>query len=197
MRSLLLVSALLALSAGVAQAQPGYHEPGPRPRVGLELGFGLQAGQISCESEGNFCDDFTEAGGLNLNGAYFLTPSFGIALDLWAMAHSEDDFTFAHYVNTIGVKWRPVPILTLSAGVGSAHATVDYDGAFADARYTSADAFAVMASASLDLIRGRHFALSVEARVGNGFYGDDNDNGTADIVGRNAGIGLGLTFFRF
>ncbi|HWO19848.1 MAG TPA: hypothetical protein VNO30_13775 [Kofleriaceae bacterium] len=195
MRSLLIVSALLVLSAGAAAAQPGY-EGGPRPRVGLELGFGLQAGEISCESEDNFCDDFTEAGGLNLNASYFLAPSFGIALDLWAMAHAEDDFTFAHYVNTIGVKWRPVPILTLSAGIGSAHATVDYNGLI-DARYTSADAFAVMGAASLDLIRGRRFAFFVEARVGHGFYGDDNDNGTADIVGRNAGVGLGLSFIRF
>ena len=196
MRSFLLVSALLAISAGAAQAQPQYSDGGVHARVGLELGFGLQAGEIACESEGNFCQDFTEAGGLNLNAAYFLSPSFGIALDLWAMAHTEDDFTFTHYVNTIGVKWRPVPILTLSAGVGSAHATLDYHGAF-NAQVTSADAFAVMGAASLDLIGGRRWALSVEARFGNGFYGDENDNGEADVVGRNVGVGVGLTFFRF
>jgi hypothetical protein len=196
MRSFLLVSALLAISAGAAQAQPGYYEGGPRPRVGLELGFGLQAGHIACESEGDFCDGYTKAGGLNLNAAYFLSPSFGLALDLWAMARTEDNFTFTHYVNTIGIKWRPVPILTLSAGIGSAHATYDYDGVI-QAQVTSGDAFAVMGAASLDLIGGRHWALSVEARFGNGFYGDDNDNGTADIVGRNVGFGVGLTFFRF
>jgi hypothetical protein len=196
MRTLLLVSALVAISAGAAQAQSAYSEGGPGPRVGLELGFGLQAGHIACESEGDFCDDFTEAGGLNLNAAYFLSPTFGIALDLWGMAHTEDDFTFSHYVNTIGIKWRPVPILTLSAGIGSAHASLKYDGAF-QAEATSEDAFAIMGAASLDLIRGRHWALSVEARFGNGFYGDANDNDTADVVGRNVGIGLGLTFFRF
>lgn len=196
MRTLLLVSGLVAISAGAAQAQPAYSEGGPGPRVGLELGFGLQAGHIACESEGDFCDDFTEAGGLNLNAAYFLSPTFGIALDLWGMAHTENDFTFSHYVNTIGIKWRPVPILTLSAGIGSAHATLEYDGLF-EAQTTSEDAFAIMGAASLDLIRGRHWALSVEARFGNGFYGDENDNGTADIVGRNVGVGLGLTFFRF
>lgn len=195
MRTLLLASALVVISAGAAQAQSS-SEGGRDPRVGLELGFGLQAGHIACESEGDFCDDFTEAGGLNLNAAYFLSPTFGIALDLWGMAHTEDDFTFSHYVNTVGIKWRPVPILTLSAGIGSAHASLKYDGVF-EAEATTEDAFAIMGAASLDLIGGRHWALSVEARFGNGFYGDDNDNGTADVVGRNVGVGLGLTFFRF
>jgi len=192
MRSLLLVFAALSLAAGAAHAQPDVS--GPKPRVGLELGVGLQAGHISCESEGDFCDGFTEAGGLNLNLAYFLSPGFGLALDLWGMAHTEDEFTFAHYVNTIGVKWRPVPILTLSAGIGSAHASIDYDGAIS-AR--SENAFAIMGAASLDLIRSRSWALSVEARFGTGFYGDRNDNNTADVVGRNTGLGGTFTYFGF
>jgi hypothetical protein len=170
--------------------------PPPRPRVGLELAVGLQAGRIICESEGDFCNDFTEAGGLNLNASYFLTPTFGIAVDLWVMAHSEDDFTFAHYVNTAGIRWRPVPILTLSAGIGAAHATLEYDGAF-QASVTSDDAFAVMAAASLDLVRARRWALSVEGRFGNGFYGDEDDNGEADVIGRNVGAGVGFAFFGF
>lgn len=193
MRSLPLLVASVALASGTARAQPGASakEP-PPPRVGFELGLGLQIGEISCESEGGFCDDFTEAGGLNLNAAYFFNPSFGLMLDLWAMAHREDAFTFTHYVNTIGVKWRPVPILTLSAGMGAAHATVDFDGLFTT---RSDDGFAVMGAASLDLIRGRRWAASVEARFGAGFYGDDNDNSTADVVGRNAGIGASVAFF--
>jgi hypothetical protein len=193
MRSLPLLFASLALAAGTARAQPGaYANAPPPPRVGFELGLGLQIGEVSCESEGGFCNDFTEAGGLNLNAAYFFNPSFGLSLDLWGMSHREDAFTFTHYVNTIGVKWRPLPILTLSAGIGAAHATVDFDGSFT-AR--SDDGFAVMGAASLDLIRGRRWALSAEARLGAGFYGDDNDNSTADVVGRNAGIGAGVTFF--
>jgi hypothetical protein len=99
-------------------------------------------------------------------------------------------------VNTIGVKWRPVGILTLSAGIGSAHASLDYDGVI-QARYTSEDAFGIMGAASLDLIRARRWALAVEARFGTGFYGDDNDNNTADVVGRNAGVGASFTIFGF
>lgn len=168
----------------------------PPTRSGLELAAGLQAGRIICESEGDFCNDFTEAGGLNLNASYFFSPTFGIALDLWVMAHSEDNFTFAHYVNTVGIRWRPVPILTLAAGIGAAHASLEYDGAF-QARVTSDDAFAIMAAAALDLVRARRWALSVEGRFGNGFYGDEDDNGEADVIGRNVGVGVGVAFFGF
>lgn len=200
----LLAYSLLMLASSLALAQPGAPPPppgppppaGPPPRVGFEIGAGLQAGRIICESEGDFCNDFTEAGGANLSGAYFLSPTFGIAVDLWVMAHSEDNFTFAHYVNTVGIKWRPVPILTLTAGIGSAHASLDYDGVF-QARYTSEDAFAVMGAVALDVVRARRWALSVEARFGNGFYGDEDDNGEADVVGRNVGVGAGVTFFGF
>lgn len=199
MRSFLHVVAPLlfaTLATTAAEAQPGAYASAPRPRTGLELGFGLQVGQISCESEGDFCDDFTEAGGLNLAAAYFVSPTFGITLDLWVMSHREDDFTLSHYVNTIGIKWRPIRALTLTAGVGAAHATLEYDGLF-DASTTTDDAFAVMGAASLDLLRTRRFALSVEARFGTGFYGDSNDNDNPDVVARNAGIGVGFTFFGF
>jgi hypothetical protein len=187
---------LLASSHALAQPPGAALTEPPPPRIGFELGGGLQAGRIVCESEGEFCNDFTEAGGANLNAAYFLSPSFGITLDLWVMAHSEDDFTFAHYINTIGIKWRPVPILTLTGGIGSAHASLDYNGLF-EARYTSEDAFAIMGAAALDLIRSRRWALSVEVRAGSGFYGDEDDDGEADIVGRNVGVGVGFTIFGF
>jgi hypothetical protein len=193
---LVVLASSRALAQGAPPPPPPATSPVPAARVGFELGVGVQAGRIVCESEGDFCNDFTEAGGLNLNAAYFLSPSFGITLDLWVMAHSEDDFTFAHYVNTVGVKWRPAPILTLTAGVGSAHASLDYHGLF-QARYTSEDAFAVMVAASLDVVRARRWALSVEARFGNGFYGDEDDNGEADIIGRNVGVGVGFTMFGF
>lgn len=143
------------------------------------------------------CDGFTEAAGGNLSVAYFMRPTLGIALDLWAMAHTDNGFTFAHYVNTVALKWRPMPILTLSAGIGEAHASLSYDGN-ASIGVRSDDAFAIMGAASLDLIRGRRWALFVEGRFGNGFYAGDEDNdGMADIVGRNVGVGAGLSIFGF
>ncbi|MGE0397593.1 MAG: hypothetical protein AB7T06_12810 [Kofleriaceae bacterium] len=193
MRPVILLASLPLLTA-TAFAQ----EPAPRQRVGLELGIGLQAGKIYCEAANGFCNNFTEAGGANLSASWFFSPTLGITGDLWAMTHREDDFTFTHYVNTIGVKWRPVPILTLTLGVGAAHATLDYRGVLIAGRATSEDAPAIMGAASLDLVRSRRWALSVEGRFGNGFYGDDDDNdGEADIVGRNVGLGAALTVFGF
>lgn len=119
-----------------------------------------------------------------------------VAVDTIGRQSRSTRIVLTHYVNTIGVKWRPVRFLTLSAGVGAAHATVEYDGLFmADA--TTEDAFAVLGAVSLDLIRGNRWALSVEARVGKGFYGDDNDNDNPDVVGQNNGIGASFTFFGF
>ena len=180
----------LVIAAAPARAQP---QP-PPPRVGLELGFGLQAGKIFCE--GNGCDDFTEAGGGNLNASYFVNPTLAVTGDIWVMAHAENNFTFAHYINTVGVKWRPVPVLTLHAGIGEAHATLDYSGAF-QAQARSDNGFAVMGGAALDVLRGRRFALAIELRGGAGFYGDSDNDGQADVVGRNVGVGASLTWFNF
>jgi hypothetical protein len=196
-----LISAVSVAVAGSsvahADSAPGVYAESPAPqRVGLELGVGLQGGKIFCEGQMNQCDGFTEAGGGNLSVAYFMRPTLGIALDLWAMAHTEDGFTFAHYVNTVALKWRPIPILTLTGGIGAAHAALSYDGN-ASVGVRSDDAFAILGAASLDLIRGRRWALSVEARFGNGFYGDEDEDGMADIVGRNVGVGAGLSIFGF
>ncbi len=167
------------------------------PRVGLELAGGLQVGKIYCNSDNGFCNDFTEAGGANLNAAYFLSPKFAIMADAWAMTHREDNFTFTHYVNTIGVKWRPLPILTLTAGIGAAHAKLDYHGLISGTA-TSDDGFAILGAAAVDVVRSRRWALSIEARFGNGFYGDDkNNDGTPDVVGRNVGLGAAFTVFGF
>lgn len=184
---------LAAPSLVVAQPEP------PPAREGLELAVGLNGGEIQCESQsaGEFCDSFTEAGGANLTGSYFFNPALGIYLDVWAMSHQDGDFTFTHYVNTVGLKWRPVPILTLTGGVGAAHATLDYQG-IVNARATSDDGAAVLLAASLDVIRARRWSLAIEARAGLGFYGDDmDDNGEPDIVGRNLGLGATFNIFGF
>lgn len=196
MRSSLFVVAGLLFAAPAAFAD-SYAVQQARPRVGLELGIGLQAGEVGCRSQGDFCEGFTEAGGLNLNASYFLTPGLGIGLDLWGMSHYEGNFSFNHYVNTFGIKLRPVRFLTLSAGVGMAHATIAYEDEMYSAAARSESAPAVMGAISLDLIRGNRWALSLEARVGKGFYGGDSDTGTPDVVGQNNGLGATFTFFRF
>ncbi|MDX2090701.1 MAG: hypothetical protein SFX73_22780 [Kofleriaceae bacterium] len=194
MQSTRFVSIAFAVALpSLAAAQP---EP-PPAREGLELSVGLNGGEIQCESAGEFCNSFTEAGGANLAASYFFRPTLGIYLDLWAMSHRNGDFTFTHYVNTVGVKWRPAPILTLTGGVGAAHATLDYQG-FISARATSDDGAAVLLAAALDVIRARRWSLAIEARAGVGFYGDDmNDDGEPDVVGRNLGLGATFNVFGF
>lgn len=196
MRSIhLLLLASLVPSVALAQEPAPAPSPGLPERTGLELALGLQGGRIFCEGQMGQCDGFTEAGGGNLSASYFWSPTLGVALDLWAMSHSDNGFTFTHFVNTVALRWRPVPILTLTGGVGSAHASLSHDRT--QLAITSGDAFAVMGAASLDLVRGQRWALAVEARFGNGFYGDDNNDGMADIVGRNVGAGAHFALFGF
>ena len=189
--------ATLTLFAGTAAAQYAPPQPTtPPPRLGTELGFGLYGGEINCENEnGAFCDGVTEAGGIDLHASYFFTPQWGLTIDVWPMVHTEDDWTFTHTIGVIGAKFRPVPILTLTAGLGSAQARWRYDGVV-DLEAETDTVAAVMFAAGLDLLRGDSFALDVQARIGIGFYDDDdNNNGEPDIVGRNVGVGAALTFF--
>ena len=189
-----LTVATVAIATSPARAQPmGYEQR--HPRVGLELGAGLQAGNLFCASENNNdCNGVTAAGGLDLQGGWFTSPSVGIVLDLWTMAHTENNFTIAQYINTIGIKLRLAPILYVQGGIGAAHASLSYGNIIAG---RSDDAFAVMGAIGLVLLRGHRFDLSIEARAGTGFYGDKNNDGQADTQAKNTGIGAQLTFFDF
>jgi hypothetical protein len=191
--SLVLLAA--PLSAAAQPGAPGLVAPAPIPeRQGLELGLGVWGGNMQCESQNSRCDGFSAAGGGNLDVSYFFRPTLGVTFDAWAMAHTEDNLTLTHTIATLGIKWRPMPALTLHAGVGSAHASWDFGGAFT-AR--TDDAPAVMAAIAFDVIRARRWAVSVEGRVGTGFYGDDNNDGMADITARNEALGAQLAFFGF
>ncbi|MBK9035561.1 MAG: hypothetical protein IPL61_30610 [Myxococcales bacterium] len=183
-------------TAGAAHAQ-GVSQPPPPPRVGWEFGLGLYGGEINCENEnGDFCDGVTEAGGFDLHASYFFGPRLGAYVDVWPMFHSEDNWTFTHNVVTVGVKYRPVPILTLTAGVGSAQARLRYKigGLQGDAETDVVSA--VLFAAGLEVLRGRRFAVDLQARAGIGFYSEDNNgNGDPDVVGRNLGLGAAITWF--
>jgi hypothetical protein len=188
--SLAFATTAIATSPAFAQTYEERH-----PRVGLELGAGLQAGNLFCQSENNNdCNGVDAAGGLDLQAGWFTSPRIGLVLDLWTMAHTENNFTIAQYINTVGVKIRLAPILYVQGGIGAAHASLSYGNLIAS---RSDDAFAIMGAVGLVLLRGHRFDLSVELRAGNGFYGDKNHDGQADTVARNTGIGAQLTFFDF
>lgn len=191
------VAAAGLAAAAPARAQGPGTPPPPPPRIGWEVGLGLYGGEINCENEnGDFCDGVTEAGGFDLHAAYFFRPNLGIYVDVWPMFHSEDNWTFTHNIVSVGAKWRPAPILTLTGGIGSAQARLRYE-AFGLQGETETDVVgAVMFAAAIDVVRGRSFAIDLEARAGIGFYDDDdNGNGEADVVGRNLGVGAAITWF--
>lgn len=222
--SLRIASIVLAVAApAVAAAQPGgapppppgaaspYYQPAPGPapavraappayvaealpaRVGLELDVGLDAGNLSCKSPNGECDEFMEAGGIDLGATYMITPRIGINAQGWAMGHTRDGWTISQIISTIGVELRPVPILSFQIGFGEAHAELSTNR-IGGLVVSSDNAPAVMLAASLDLIRARHWALDVHARYGQGFYGDENDDGKADVTARNVGVGVGMTY---
>jgi len=189
-----LVPALIAVTAGAAAAQEAA-KPLP-PRLGWEAGFGVYGGEINCHNEnGDFCDGVTEAGGIDLHVNYMFRPKLGVVLDIWPMVHTENDWTFTHNIVTFGVKYRPVPILWLQAGVGSAQARLTYSRIVAIQAETDVVP-AIMVAAGLEVLRSKRFALDIQARAGTGFYEEDNNmNGKPDVVGRNLGVGVGLTWF--
>jgi hypothetical protein len=189
MKTIVVVVLLALPSIAIAQTPPP-------ARQGLEGGAGLYGGEINCENEnGEFCDGVTEAGGFDLHASYFFNPKLGVTIDIWPMFHREDDWTFTHTIVSVGAKFRPVPILTLTGGIGSAQARLSYRGVInIDSETETVPA--VMFAAALEIVRGKNFAIDLQARVGAGFYEEDeNDNGEADIVGRNVGFGAALTFF--
>lgn len=193
-----LVASFVLAAPAVASAQNYPPPPPPVPeRVGLELGFGLYGGEINCENEnGDFCEGVTEAGGIDLHANWFFNPRLGLFADVWPMVHTDDEWTFTHNIVSFGLKWRPVPILTLAGGIGSAQARLKYDGPLLQAEAETDVVGAVMFSAAVEVVRGANFAIDLQARFGAGFYDDDdNGNGEADIVGRNIGFGAAMTFF--
>src|SRR5688572_21925531 len=151
---------------GPATPPPAVHaaRPALEPRVGLELDIGLQAGELNCSSDGEQCDGFVEAGGIDLGATYMFTPRLGINGQVWAMGHSRDGWTLTQVITTVGVEFRPVPILSLQAGVGHAHVGLSLDNG--DLAVTSDNAFAIMLGASFDVVRARRWVIDLQAKFG-------------------------------
>jgi hypothetical protein len=120
-------------------------------------------------------------------------PGIGINGQVWAMGHKRDGWTIAQVISTVGVELRPVPILSIQIGVGHAHASLSTDR-IGGLTVSSDDAFAVFAGVGLDVVRAPHWAIDIHAKYGQGFYGDEDDDGEADVTARNAGLGAGFTY---
>lgn len=185
-----LVPALaILLAAGPAAAEPGrYYAEAPEAsiRSGWNFGFGLGGGEISCGGPG--CDGVTEAGSLDLQLGRMLRPRLRAVLDVWGMAHSEDDLKVNQTIVTAGIQYWIVNRLWVRGGLGTARAAFTYDGALGNTE--SDDAQTVLGLAGgigFEVMSRRSFALDVELRGGSGFY--------RDIHAHNGAFTLGLTWY--
>ncbi len=179
---------LIPSLASVASAQSEQPE---HVRLGVFGGFGVHIGNISCE--GQNCDEFREAVGLDLHAGYHFSPQLALIGDLWGMANTEDNLTLSQTFATVGVRAFPIRVLWLHAGVGVASARFKYDSALGQFETRTDNVPAILVGAGVEVIRGQRFAMDVQLRLGIGFYGDDGEE--EDTTGRSASLGVGFTWF--
>jgi hypothetical protein len=184
LRRAVLVAAAIALAPTLAAAQPGA-EP-LRQRHGLFGGLGLYGGNISCD--GSDCGGFRAAGGAAGHLGYAFTPRLGVVFDAWAMTSKENDVAITFVSATIGLRWWLAPIIWIHGGVGNGHAVISVGG-FSG---RGDDVPVGHLGAGIEVVRGRSWALAVEARVAQG-TSTDEDAGVQ--TGRSAGVGATLSFF--
>ena len=195
---LLPIVTLLAL-AGTARAQqppPGSAAPPPRGggwvviepdvRSGWNFGGGLGGGNISCEGE---CpdDDVIEAGGLDLRVGYMLRPRLNVVGTIFAMGHSEDQWSLTHTIVTGGITYWIIDRLWVHGGIGFASARLEYDGPFVDAAEQTENVFALAGAIGFEILSRRKWSLDLALRGGTGFYDD--------LQARNQALTIDFTLY--
>ncbi|HEY8145384.1 MAG TPA: outer membrane beta-barrel protein [Kofleriaceae bacterium] len=180
-----LIPFFLALAAAApAAAEPGrYYAENPEASVrrGWNVGVGLGGGEISCSGPG--CDDVTEAGSLNLQLGKMLRPRLRAVLDLWGMAHKEEDFTVNQTLLTAGVQIWIINRLWLRGGVGIATAGFSYEGDLDDTEDERHSTIGLAGGIGFEVLSRRTFALDLELRGGTGFYDDKRAHNGAFNIG--------------
>lgn len=155
-------------------------------RHGLLLGGGLFGGNISCD--GASCSGFRSAGGGSLHVGYMFTPRLGVLVDAWAMTSSKDDVSITFVTTTIDVRYWLASAIWLQGGLGNGHAQVSI-GSF-DA--TGDNVPVVELGAGFEVVRGRHWALDVSAKIAQGSSADSNTDAS---TGRSTGLGAHFTWY--
>lgn len=175
---------LVAAAAAPAAAEPGrYYAENPEASIrrGWNVGVGLGGGEISCSGPG--CDDVTEAGSLNLQVGTMLRPRLRAVLDLWGMAHKEEDFAVNQTLLTAGLQIWVINRLWLRGGVGIATAGFNYDGDLADTDDERHSTVGLAGGIGFEILSRRSFALDLELRGGTGFYDDKRAHNGAFNIG--------------
>jgi hypothetical protein len=174
--------AAISLSSSVASAGE-YVMDEEEGRAGLTIGIGVGAGHLECAGE--YCNGVTEAGGLDAHAGVVFRPYLAVVGDVWAMAHTEDRLTVSQSMATIGPRVWLLPRLWLSAGIGVARASYNYDAEIVEIEDSTEWNPAGMAAFGVELLSGDKFALDVQMRTGTGFFND----GDTRIYNLSLGIG--------
>ena len=188
--SLLRWIGLLALAPAPsrAAAEPGRYyaeSPDSLVRTGWNVGVGLGGGEISCSGPG--CEDVTEAGSLDVQLGRMLRPRLRAVLDVWGMAHREEDFKVNQTLVTAGFQYWVLSRLWLRGGVGIASAGFSHGGDLDDTEDERNSTIGLAGGIGFEILSRRTFALEVALRGGTGFYDDRRAN--------NGAFSIGLTWY--
>jgi len=192
--SLLRLSSLFAIALSAvapvpAAADPGRYyveNPDATVRDGWNFGVGIGGGEISCGGPG--CDGVTEAGSLDLQVGKMLRPRLRALLDIWGMAHQEEDISVNQSIFTAGLQVWLFSRLWVRGGLGFARAAFTYDGSLGDTETDDAQTvFGLAGGIGFEILSRRTFALDIELRGGTGFYDD--------IRAHNGAFNVGITWY--
>ena len=166
---------------GMAPAGPQRDANGFWDRRGIYGGVGLGFGTMGADCEA--CTDETYTGpGLHFDIGWHLNPQLGIFLDAYGLGvdpGTDGEILLIQTVATIGVQFWVTPPLWLKGGIGSAQQSFSCD--FCDDIETDTVP-AILLAAGYELLHGPNFSIDVDARVGAGFY-EENQGGTVTNVG--------------
>ena len=169
--------AVLVALAGTARAQQQPPPAGreyvviqPDVRSGWNFGGGLGGGSISCTGECPL-EDLNEAGGIDLRVGNMIRPRLNVVGQVFAMFHSEDEWTLSHSVVTGGLQYWIIDRLWVHGGLGFARATLRYDGVV-DVEDSTENVFAIAGGIGFEILSRRQWALDIALRGGTGFYED-------------------------
>jgi len=149
-------------------------------RGGIYGGVGLGFGVIAASCEG--CEDSYSGVGFNFDIGWRLNPRLGIFLDGYGLGvdpDSDGEVLLIQAIATFGVQYWVSPPVWLKAGLGSAQQSISGDEV---ETYETDTVAGLLLAAGYEVLSSPSFSVDLEARIGAGFY-DENEGGTVTNMG--------------
>ncbi|HVZ86309.1 MAG TPA: hypothetical protein VHG72_05030 [Polyangia bacterium] len=187
-------------SVSTAQAQyaaypPSYYPPPPPPqprgvyRSGLILGFAGGVGGLSANNCGDECGVAFMFEG-HIGG--MISPRAALMFEVWGADHPWTDVS-GDSLETINTFWTAAlqywvtNQVWVKGGLGLGVIHIEDNDTLDE---TTATGFALFGAVGIELVQSYNFALDLQLRAGNGFYGE-NQGGDA----QNYGLLLGVNWY--